>query len=128
VHTLEFATRRAAKNPVHPYRWEARYAGGGRLCQYDVDGMHRSPEIELSRVSGLVIYGHPSGPLRVTRRWDCAPSEVIIRSRVRIMFGESIYRTVEHWFGFRYPTGSFEGWRIQPQSQACWLTGQFFPS
>jgi hypothetical protein len=70
------------ENPIHPFWWEARYAGGGRLQQFDVDGWHRPAEIDRTRLVELVVHNHASGLLVLPARSRTAhpdPDAVVVR-------------------------------------------------
>jgi hypothetical protein len=87
-------------NAIEPYRWVARYVGGGMLRQFDADGLHYSDEIDRARVVALELLGHPVGPLLVARRRDRIPDAVVVRARARLQIPGRVGVTI--LAGFRY--------------------------
>jgi hypothetical protein len=98
----QFAARRASPNPLHPYRWEARYRDGGRLQQFDVDGYHPGRDIDQARLATLVVHGHPAGPLVIDRpeRLDAPLTDVVLLARVAMTPGGPT--TAMRAFGLAY--------------------------
>lgn len=106
-----FNKRILNRNPLHPYSWQASYKGGGRLKQFDFDGQHFSPEINRSRVTELVILGHPDSPITIPIPYpDRVPDEVIIKAQVSLrqtLGVPGMTRTVRLFFGYRYGAEKF---------------------
>ena len=101
--------RKRSGNTIFPYRWVARYEGGGQLQQQDVDGYHLSRDIELQRLKELVILGHSDAPitLPVLWKWSERPlDEVVIKAQVDIEYELGTRRLVgykvAYHFGYRY--------------------------
>lgn len=96
--------RRASGNPIFPYQWVARYSDGSALSQFDVLKRHNSRDIDLSRVTELVILNHPASPLVVPAHLG-RPHEVIVKAEVEMDLivgtNQRNYR-VTYLFGFRY--------------------------
>jgi hypothetical protein len=106
-----FQRRVAARNPLEPYSWEARYRGTGRLRQFDHDGYHFSHEIDRGRLAALVVLGHPDSPivLPVPYADGRVVDHVIVKAQVSLTQqlgvaapGASWDRAVRCFFGFRY--------------------------
>lgn len=108
---VAYAHRLADPNPIAPYRWEARYAGGGRLRQFDVDGWHSSREIDRARIEALVILGHPASPIVLSRPYaDRIPDEVLVSAQTDLVqtLGQGITdRHVVFFFGYRFGAEEF---------------------
>jgi len=106
VDALAYGHRLADPNPIAPFAWEARYRGGGRLRQYDVDGRHTSREIDRARIESLVILGHPASPIVLPRpEPDRIPDEVLVLAQTDLVqtLGQGITdRRVIFVFGYRY--------------------------
>jgi hypothetical protein len=122
----QLAARHVSGNPLHPYRWEARYRDGGRLQQFDVDGYHPGRDIDQARLATLVVHGHPAGPLVIDRpaRLDAPVTDVVLRARVSMTLpGDT--RTVVRAFGFAH-AGSWYGLTIDDDgrvSPCAWREG-----
>lgn len=86
-------------NAIEPITWRAEYRGGGRLRQFDVDGLHYSREIDLDRISELVLEGVP-GAGEVILEPHRRPDAVILMARNRITVGAGRRRWI--LAGFRY--------------------------
>lgn len=109
MHAHDFLKRQQEQhrlNAIAPYTWEAEYRGGGRLKQFDVDGYHKSLEIDRLRIRALIIHRHPSGPIRIEVPGDQPgpPDDVRIQATTAITMGASTGHAVTFWFGYRYGT------------------------
>jgi len=108
---ISFQRRVSEKNPIFPYSWQANYKDGGRLSQFDLDGHHFSREIDCSRLTALIILGHPDSPVTLPVLYpDRLPDEVIIKAQVSLSqtLGQvGMTRTVRYFFGFRYGDEKF---------------------
>jgi len=94
---------------MFPYRWIARYEGGGELKQFDVDGYHFSREIDRGRITELIVVGHPTSPIKIPRLWKSSErplDEVVIKAQVDIEYElgtkNIVRRKVKYHFGYRY--------------------------
>jgi hypothetical protein len=121
----QMAARRLSPNPLHPYRWEARYRDGTRLQQFDADGYHPGRDIDQARIETLVVHGHPAGPLLITRpeRLDAPLTEMVLRARVAMTLGGPT--TATRAFGFAH-AGTWYGLTIDDDGRVgplAWREG-----
>jgi hypothetical protein len=85
----------------------ARYRGGGRLCQFDVDGYHKSTDIEKDRLEEIAITGpHPLAPFILPVPPGRPPDEVVLKVQVDVNMELGATkirdRVVEFFFGYAY--------------------------
>lgn len=96
--------RKLSGNPIFPYTWVARYADGSTLPQLDALKIRNSRDIDLGRVTELIILNHPGSPLVVPAHLG-RPHEVIVKAEVEmtnIVGTDEWNYLVAYFFGFRY--------------------------
>ena len=108
MDAVMWEARKMSGNPIFPYRWIARYDGGGELKQFDVDGYHYSHEIDRARLTELVVLGHKS-PIKIPTLWKSSErplEDVIIKAQVDIEYELGSKRVVAYkvayHFGYQY--------------------------
>lgn len=96
-----------SQDPFHPYKWVARYSDGTTFSQFEMDQSRTSKDIDLNRVTELLVLNHPVSPLVVFAQLG-RPDEVITETKVDMTpvvgSDEWNYFIVAHLFGFRYGT------------------------
>ena len=102
-----WAARLRSGNPLWPYRWVARYRGGGRLCQFDVDGYHKSTDIDRARLEELRVEGpHPFAPFVLPVPPGRPPDEVLLKVQIDVNMELGTNQIREHvaefFFGYAY--------------------------